>query len=170
MTKYGKGLAGAAALLALTTTSAQATSACWNGTEQAAAKVRNLQSRLMDSTLRCQIMGFDITPAYNGFVQQNRATIQGANGVLRARLGEREYDRFVTWLANVADGGQTNGEHCAAAAASAQAGIAAAGDVEKLLALEAQVGPAPELPGGSCPVTFAVAAATASATADVLQH
>ena len=73
-----------------------------------AAKVRDLQSRLMVATLRCQAMGVDVAGAYNRFVAANRATLQGANGVLmaqfRAGSGARaqvHYDRFATALANI---------------------------------------------------------------------
>ena len=53
----GRGLFASAALLLCVSTPAQAAMGCWNETQVAAAKVRDLQSRLMVATLRCQAMG-----------------------------------------------------------------------------------------------------------------
>ncbi len=165
MIRICKASIGAAVLLAVTGTNAQASS-CWSGVEQAAAKVRNLQLRLVDATLKCQMAGIDITPSYNEFVRANRATLQGANDVLRARLGEAEYDRFVTSLANGTAGGGTDAASCAQAAATADQGRGAAGEVQALVTVEEGLGNSPALPGGSCPITFTMAAAvTATATA-----
>jgi chemotaxis protein histidine kinase CheA len=162
-----KGLAGACALLAMTATAAQASS-CWNPVQAAAAKVRNLQSRLMDATLRCQMVGVDISATYNAFIRENRSALQGANTVLRDRLGEREFDHFVTELANAADHAATDVDACAAAADAAQSAVEARGSVQTLLALEAQFDSQAELPGGECQIDFAAAAAPASATAIVV--
>lgn len=159
----GKLTAAAAAWLALGGTAAQASTACWSPVEQAAAKVRNLQTRLMDATLRCQLVGADITPVYNQFVRVNRPTLQGANSVLRSRLGEKEYDRFITFLANDSGSAMIDAEHCAAAAQIADAGMVAAGDVQKLVAIEEKMGLKMDLPGGACPITFTLAAANAPA-------
>jgi hypothetical protein len=161
MRHKGKFLAAAAASLALTAAPAQAFTACWSPVEQAAAKVRNLQTRLMVATLRCQLVGADITPAYNGFVQVNRPTLQGANKVLRSRLGESEYDRFVTFIANVSAGADIDAGLCALAGTVAGEGAGTHGDVQKLVALEAKLGAPLDLPGGACPITFTLAAAEA---------
>src|SRR6185369_5742597 len=80
------GLLGAAAMLLCVSMPANAVMGCWNPTQVAAAKVRDLQSRLMVATLRCQAMGADVTDAYNRFVRANRETIQGANAVLLAQF------------------------------------------------------------------------------------
>jgi hypothetical protein len=161
MTYKGKYLAAAVASLALAAGSAQASTTCWSPVEQAAAKVRNLQTRLMVATLRCQLVGADITPAYNGFVQVNRPTLQGANKVLRTRLGESEYDRFVTFIANVSAGADIDAGLCAVAGAVAGEGAGTEGDVQKLIALEEKLGTPLDLPGGACPITFTLAAAEA---------
>ena len=93
---------------------------CWNEIQVAAAKVRDLQSRLMVATLRCPAMGVDVAGAYNRFVAANRTTIQGANGVIMAafRAGhggqaQIQYDRFATALANIYGDDATNREVCA---------------------------------------------------------
>ena len=63
-------LAGAMAICMPATAQAQA--GCWNQTQVAAAKVRDLQSRLMVATLRCAAMGQDVAAAYNRFLAANR--------------------------------------------------------------------------------------------------
>jgi hypothetical protein len=164
MTLKGKMTAAAAAwaVLAAGTAHASATT-CWSPVEEAAAKVRNLQTRLMVATLHCQLVGSDITPAYNNFVRVNRTTLQAANSVLRTRLGERAYDSFVTLIANLSAGSMADAEQCAIAAEVAGAGEGAGGDVQKLVALEERLEAPLDLPGGACPVTFTLAAAPASA-------
>ncbi len=61
---------------------AAAAMGCWDRTHAAAAKIRDLQSRLMVATMRCQALGIDITGSYNEFVKTNRTTIQAANKVI----------------------------------------------------------------------------------------
>jgi hypothetical protein len=168
MTYKGKMTAAATAWLALAAGTAQAsTNACWNPVEEAAAKVRNLQTRLMVATLQCQLVGSDITPSYNNFVRANRQTLQGASTMLRKRLGERAYDTFVTFIANVSAGTAMDAAQCAVAAEVAGSGEGAGGDVQKLVALEEQLNAPIDLPGGACPVTFTLAAAPVAAAMPV---
>jgi hypothetical protein len=152
--------AGAAALLFAHP--AEAAMGCWGPTDAAAAKVRDLQSRLMVASLRCHAIGKDVLTAYNGFVRENRATLQAANGVLKAQFtngygpqGESAYDSFATALANAYGGDATTPEICDGAAAAAQEAAAAAGDADKLIAIADRYGPLRELPGGICPTIFA---------------
>ena len=143
---------------------AQAAMGCWNETQMAAAKVRDLQSRLMVASLRCAAMGVDVTAAYNRFVVANRATIQGANGVIMAQFrtgygsqAQLHYDRFATALANEYGDDSTDPTVCADTAALADEAAAAAGDIRALVALDDRLGAAPPVPGGRCPFTFASA-------------
>lgn len=137
---------------------------CWNDTQVAAAKVRDLQSRLMVATLRCQAMGVNVADAYNRFIAANRATIQGANGVLMAQFragyggeGQTQYDRFATSLANIYGDDATDPGICADTAAAAEEAAAANGDIRQLVTIADRFGGAPELPGGQCSPSFAVA-------------
>jgi hypothetical protein len=145
-------------------TPAQATMQCWNPTQVAAAKVRDLQSRLMVATLRCQAMGVDVAAAYNRFLGANRSTIQGANAVLLAqfqtgfgRQGLVHYDRFATSLANIYGDDATSPSICGDTVVLAQEAAAANGDIDALVAIEDRLGFATPLPGGQCSVTFASA-------------
>ncbi|HEX9932778.1 MAG TPA: hypothetical protein VGB08_08055 [Allosphingosinicella sp.] len=156
----------AATVMAMTALPAQATMSCWSETETAAARVRDLQSRLMVDALRCRAYGIDILGAYNEFVRSNRATIQAANAVIMGQFArgfgqgaQSEYDRFTTALANSYGGAETSGETCAEAAGIAAEAVAAGGDIQRLIEIEERLGAAPALPGGQCPVSFETAAA-----------
>lgn len=162
--KCGLGVAAAAMMLAAVP--ARAATSCWNETETAAARVRDLQSRLMVEALRCRAFGIDILGAYNEFVRSNRATLQAANAVIMAQFSrgfgggaQTEYDRFTTALANAYGAEETSGETCAEAASTAAEAVAAGGDIERLVEIEERLGPPPALPGGQCPVSFETAAA-----------
>lgn len=162
MTRHGmKGALGLAAAALVFAQPAQAAMSCWGQQESAAAKIRDLQSRLMVATVRCRAMGVDVLTAYNDFVRVNRETIQAANGVIRARFeaghgleAQTFYDRFTTALANEYGDDPTNEEVCGETAEVAGEAAAAQGDITLLLALADRTGAPPQLPGGQCPISF----------------
>jgi len=145
----------------------QAAMGCWDQNHQAAAQIRDLQSRLMVATLRCRAFGIDVLPQYNDFVRVSRSTIQDANGMIKAQfragvgdgLAQQHYDSFTTAMANAYGAEATNAEVCAETAATAAEAAAAAGDVARLLDLAGRTGSGPDLPGGRCPITLAAARA-----------
>lgn len=141
---------------------AHAAMGCWSQKHAAAAKIRDLQSRLMVATMRCRAMGIDILPAYNEFVRTNRTTIQAANEVIKAQFsngfgsrGQTEYDRFTTSLANAYGADATNQSICQETAARARDAVAANGEAQTLLRIVDAMGATPSLPGGECKVDFA---------------
>ena len=165
MTKMGlRGALGLAAAALLYAQPASAAMSCWNEHETAAAKIRDLQSRLMVATLRCQAAGADVSDAYNRFVRANRETIQGANAVLLAQFrtgygsqAQTHYDRFATALANIYGADATDQAVCADTAALAEEAAAANGDIGQLVAIEDRFGFSSDLPGGECGYSFAAA-------------
>lgn len=171
-TRIVKGAAGLAAAALLAATPASAAS-CWRPEGAAAAKVRDLQSRLMVATLRCRAIGTDIEPSYGAFVRSNRPAIQAANDLLKAQfatgdqIGERAYDSFATLLANQYGADPTTPEICRSVAAAAEEAAAAGGELGKLLALADRLGPPPALPGGPCPVGFTATMHAALGSLDV---
>src|SRR3546814_14770048 len=98
----------AVALFCVSASEAKAGWGCWQASEVAAAKVRDLQTRMMVAGLKCRGYGPEMLAAYNRFVVVHRTSIQRHNGVLRARFirtdgrsaGQRGYDRYTTALAN----------------------------------------------------------------------
>jgi hypothetical protein len=168
--KRKSGLFVAAAIMLCGSVPANAMMGCWNDTQLAAAKVRDLQSRLMVASLRCQAMGVDVTAAYNRFVQANMATIRGANGVIMGQFrtaygsqAQTHYDRFATALANIYGDDATDPEICAETSVIADEAASANGDIRQLVAIEDRLGFSSTLPGGQCGVTFASAHETIGA-------
>ena len=152
---------------------AQGRPACWSEADMDAAKVRDLQSRLMVATLRCQGAGFDITPAYNRFVVANRPALQGVNGVLmtqfRSGFGDEaqgQYDRYATALANAYGGDATDRDICANSERLADEAAAAGGNLARLVALHSRAGLPPARPGAACTGQEVVAGPSAEAPAE----
>ena len=164
MTRRGlKGALGIAAAAMIYAQPASAAMSCWGERETAAAKIRDLQSRLMVATLRCRAYGVDVLTAYNDFVRINRSTLQQANGVIKAQFdrgygpeGQRFYDSFTTALANEYGGDATSYAVCEETAAIAAEAALAEGDIGRLVDLADRTGRSPELPGGVCPAVLTV--------------
>lgn len=164
-------MAGAALAIAVP---AQA-SDCWTGEAAAAARVRDLQSRLMVATMQCHAIGADIAPAYNAFIRTNRGRLESVNGAIKARFAaafgaaaQTQYDRFTTSLANAYGADHVDPFVCEAMRGAAQEAEAIGGDPERLLALAERVGAVPpRLPGGLCRVTDVVLHVAATQLPDV---
>ena len=155
----------AAALAAALGFAGQAGAVCWSEASAAAATIRDLQSRLMVGTLRCNAFGLDITEPYNRFVRSNRESLQAANATIKAQLAadgpasaERRYDSFTTALANQYGAAATSGEVCAELANLAVEAAEAAGDQQLLVALAERYEPRPALPDGRCSLPLALIA------------
>lgn len=158
--KLGKtGFVGLAALAALLATPAQA--ACWSKDAIAAAKVREFETMLMVSALRCRTSGRDFLARYNQFVRQGRPVLVRANETLRAQFsaeygtarGLNAYDGFVTSLANRYGAG-TDGLSCADLSDITSAALAGSGSLANLERLADAADIRPKV-GRPCPATFA---------------
>ena len=153
---------------ALVASSAQA--ACWTREEASAAGVRQLQSMLMVTALRCQAAGTGMMREYNAFVAANRQAIAAQNDRIRGHFvhaqggvaGERAYDSFTTSMANGYGGGEGAPASCAAAAALAQEAGAMQGSVDGLQLLVARLGLNAPLPEGRCELNAPMTMASAS--------
>ena len=162
--RNGRAALVAGAMMICVPTTAFAQTGCWDQTQVAAAKVRDLQSRLMVATLRCSAMGVNVAPAYNRFLAANRETIRDANAVLMnqfqsayGRQAQVHYDRFTTALANIYGDDATSDSVCADTVVLAEEAADAAGDIDALVAIEDRLGFVSSLPGGQCTVSFAAA-------------
>jgi hypothetical protein len=71
-------LAAAAIATCLVSTAAPAAT-CWSQADVSAAKVRELQTRLMVAALRCRATGVNILASYNNFVGSAKPAIVAAN-------------------------------------------------------------------------------------------
>lgn len=152
------GKRGFAAVCAALLVATPAQSACWSVNSASAARIRDLQTFLMVETLRCQVMGFDLTSDYNGFLRSNRAALGTANTSLKSFFiaadgpvfGQQSYDRFTTTLANAYGASHTNAETCQNARDTAQEAAMMDNNPEGLLLIAERQGLMPRLPGGAC--------------------
>lgn len=143
--------------------------ACWTRDEAAAAGVRQLQSMLMVTALRCQAGGEGMMADYNQFVSANRTAIVAENERIRAHFihaqgvlpGERAYDSFTTSMANGYGAGAGAPRSCRMAASLAHEASGMGGSREGLLMLVSRLGLEARLPEGRCegPASLGVASA-----------
>ena len=145
-----------AALSAITfNTSAQA--ACWSAPEVSAAAVRDLETMLMVSALRCRLSGSNFIADYNQLINQSRPALTAANDQLRAHIvtvagargGLDAYDRYVTAIANRYGAG-AEGLSCGDMASILSAANAERGSAEGLARLARDAGVEPVIEGGRC--------------------
>lgn len=137
-----------------------AAASCWTRTDVAAAKVREMQTKLVVAVLQCRGSGIDILASYNRFLRNGRSALRSANEHLKAHfmaegkiVGQREYDRYTTALANAYGGGETSLASCAETSALVAEAAMAKSDLLSLAAREVIV---PTLPSASCPAINAV--------------
>ncbi len=147
------------AILASLAVSTPAQATCWSAHAVAAAQVRDLETMLMVSALRCRSSGTDFLGSYNQFVRSSRAALMQANTQLRAHFvaagsGLNGYDRYVTALANRYGAG-AEGLNCRDMAAITDAALQEGQSFAGLSALATRAEVQPELRGGTCPVTIA---------------
>jgi hypothetical protein len=90
----------------------------------------------MVATLRCRATGVNILASYNAFVGNAKPAIVAANDQLKAHFaasgpvaGQRDYDRYITTLANAYGAADTGPESCAEAANLAAEATNAKGDL-----------------------------------------
>jgi hypothetical protein len=153
-----KSLVGALTLTALSATSAQA--ACWSDRAVDAARVRDLDTMLMVSALRCRQSGNDLLRDYNDFVRDSRPALTQANDMLHTQFaavgGANAYDRYVTSMANRYGAG-AGGLSCREIGSILRAADAKGGSIAGLVRVADQAGVEPKLPGGLCPRAVASA-------------
>jgi hypothetical protein len=157
MRQFIKSAIAAATLVAVPVTSAQA--ACWSETAVNAAKVRDMETMLMVSALRCRVADASILGAYNNFVRTSRPALTQVNNTLRTQFasqgGLNAYDRYVTSIANRYGAG-AEGLSCTDMASILSAARAEGGSLVGLTRLADDAGVEPVLTGGRCKVALVV--------------
>jgi hypothetical protein len=150
------GLRAAAAALALAgmVAALPAQAKCWSEAEASAAALREMDSMLMVSALRCRLGSRNFIAEYNRFVQQARPALAAANDLLRARMGVAGFDRYATSLANRYGAG-ADGMNCKEIAAILSDARDERGSANGLVRLAHQTGASTALPGGKCAPTIA---------------
>lgn len=135
---------------------------CWSEKAASAAKVRDLETMLMVSALRCRLGGQDFLADYNGFVRASRTALTEVNDRLRGHFQQavgqagalNAYDRYVTSIAN-GYGAGVKGLDCGDMASILGAAAAGNGSLAELEQIAERAGANPALPGGVCPMVIA---------------
>lgn len=149
------------ALAAAAIVAAPAHASCWKADQVAAAKVRDFETMLMVSSLRCRAQG-NMLARYNKFVVQARPALTQVNDTLRAHFSEsvgagralNAYDGYVTQIANRYGAG-ADGLSCNDLSSITDAAVSERPSFEALADLADRAGVQPRLDGGACPVTYA---------------
>lgn len=157
--KIGMSVLMGVALLA----ASPANAACWSETAYQAAQIRDFETKMMVSMLRCRLVGNDFTESYNRFVRSKRSVLQDASAELQAEFAKtvgkgralNAYDDYMTKVAN-GYGGGVDGLSCREASFMIDAAVNSDTSRAELLALADKAGSQPRVPGGRCGVTFAL--------------
>lgn len=150
------------ALAAAAIIAAPAEASCWKADQVAAAKVRDLETMLMVSALRCRGEGGTMLARYNDFVVKGRPALIEVNDTLRQHFTESvgagrsldAYDSYVTRVANRYGAG-ADGLSCSDLSAITDAAANETPSFEALAALADMAGVQPLLDDQTCPVIFA---------------
>jgi hypothetical protein len=149
------------ALAATVIIAAPAQASCWKADQVAAAKVRDLETMLMVSALRCRAQG-NMLARYNKFVVNARPALTQVNDTLRSHFAEsvgagrslNAYDSYVTRIANRYGAG-AEGLSCSDLSSITDAAVSERPSFQALAALADRAGVEPLLDGGACSVSYA---------------
>ena len=144
------------ALAATAIIAAPAQAACWKADQVDAAKVRDFETMLMVSALRCRQHG-NMLARYNKFVVQARPALTAVNNTLRTHFAEavghsqalNAYDGYVTRVANRYGAG-AEGLSCDDFSSITDAAVAERPSFRALAELADRAGVRPLLDGGRC--------------------
>lgn len=165
MNLIAKGVAAAAALVGIMSSAPAMAAACWTEAAYKAAQIRDFETMMMVSTLRCRITGVDFSEPYNQFIRGKRSLLITANETLRGQfalaVGKARalgaYDDYMTKIANSYGGGMA-GMNCRDFASVVDAAVAAPATMEAIARLAAMAGSEPRVPGDRCGITVAMQA------------
>lgn len=147
-----KAMMVAGAVLALVSTPVNA--ACWTQSEVAAAKVRDFDTMLMVSGLRCRFKSVALLNTYNAMVVRHRAALTEANMLLKGHFtpaigGANALDSYITRVANRYGAGAED-LSCESLQSIAEAALNEPSTLAALTALAERAAVVPVLPEGAC--------------------
>ncbi len=150
----------AGAVLSLASTPVNA--ACWTQNEIAAAKVRDLDTMLMVSGLRCRFKSAALLDTYNAMVVHHHGPLSEANARLKEHFtnvigGASALDRYITRVAN-RYGADAESLTCESLLSIAAAAMAEEPTLDALVAFAERAAVAPVLPEGACALPVQMAA------------
>jgi hypothetical protein len=151
----GRSLRAAVFALCAVSIAVPASAGCWTQAEVAAAKVREMQTRLAIAARECSAGSVDIVPSYNKFMAMKKNALSVVDERLRGHFaagdsdeGARAYARYNAALELAYGAATASGDSCAEAAALAKEVASSRGDLMTVAAREVMVA---TLPSSVCP-------------------
>lgn len=137
-----------------------------------AARVRDLQTKMMVGALQCRGTASEVLPAFNRFVSGARGTIAAQNALLRAhfvaengaKAGAAAFDRFTTALANGHSQTAGTADFCPSMAAMAADAEAAGSSLAALDAIALRLGEQPRGVSQPCKIQGIMTRVTTATT------
>lgn len=156
-------LTGAALAAVVLAASPARADTCWTNAAYEAAQVRDFETMMMVSMLRCRLVGNDFTESYNRFIRANRPVLEAANQELKAQFAKavgsaralNAYDDYMTKVAN-GYGGGNDGLSCRDFSSIVDAAVSQQPTRENLVALADHAGSRPNVPGTRCGTSVAM--------------
>ena len=141
------------AISAVSVTAPAHAAACWSQADVSAAKVHELQARLLAAAKECQASGVDILASYDKFVAARHAALIAADDRLKAHFlssgDDLGYDRYAAALDQAYGTTEASQASCTEAAALVQEVTSARDDLTTVAAREIDTA---TLPSSLCPV------------------
>ncbi len=106
------------ALAALLHAPAAAAAACWQAAEIGAARINELETLLMTTSLRCRTVGIDFRDEHDRMVTSYNPMFAAAQDRLKVHYGAKtaagrlEFQSYITTIANRYGTGQVNAATC----------------------------------------------------------
>jgi hypothetical protein len=136
--RFSRKALGAATMTILTVSMSVPASAagCWTQAEVSAAKVHEMQTRLMIAANACRADGIDRLQSYDSFVAAKRVALSAADARLKdhfmataGEAGAQAYDRYAAALEQAYGAAVASRDSCAEAALLASEAAASRGDL-----------------------------------------
>ena len=149
----------AAATLAVAGPAQAAGAPCWDSGSIGAARISELNTMLMVSSLRCRLVGVDLRPVYERVSALYGQAFQAAEAQIKAHFGgadhtdsRDDYDSYVVGVANYYGSGRSDPATCEAFASIQQTLAETSANLDRLATLAIQLVRDPQVRGGRCPV------------------
>jgi hypothetical protein len=153
-----RALCAAVSAICTVSIATSASAGCWTQAEVAAAKVREMQTRLAVAAKACG-GSVDILPSYNKLLTMKKNALSVVDDRLRghflqsSEMGERDYARYNAALELAYGAATASGDSCAEAAALAKEAASSHGDLIAVADREVTVA---TLPSSVCPANAPV--------------
>lgn len=149
---------GTVAALALASAAPAQAAPCWDAPSMGAARISELNTMLMVSSLRCRLVGFDLRPTYERLSALYSPAFKAAEARIKAHFGgadhtesRDDYDSYTVVVANRYGSGRADPATCQAFGAVQQTLTAASANPDQLATMAMRLVRDPHIIGQRCP-------------------